>query len=136
MKYGYNLYSAFSVTKDQESLISTMRELKRMGYDGVELFLYFDIPAEEMKSICEEIGLVPFSSHPRLFRFFQNLDEELEYAQKAGIETLVMPHVAQEERNKAYYQTAIRTTKFINTKIQIHCYRSYSQHCRTICKQH
>lgn len=107
MKYGYNLYSAFSVTEDRESLISTMHELKRMGYDGVEFFLYFDIPAEEMKAICEEIGLIPFSSHPRLFHFFQNLDEETDYAQKAGIETLVMPHVAQDERNGAYYQTVL-----------------------------
>lgn len=104
MKYGYNLFSAWELTKDREGLISMMRALKEMGYDGVEFFLYFDIPAEEMKALCEEIGLVPFSTHPRLVRFFDAIDEEIAYAKTAGIETLVMPHVAIEQRGGACYR--------------------------------
>lgn len=104
MKYGYNLFSAWTVTKDRDGLIQTMRALKEMGYDGVEFFLYADIPAQEMKAIVEEIGIEPFSTHPRLHRFFENLDEEIAYAKTVGIETLVMPHIVDEERNAPYYQ--------------------------------
>lgn len=108
MKYGYNLYSAWEVTKDRDSLVAVMRALKEMGYDGVELFLYFDIPAEEMKTITDEIGLIPFSTHPRLCRFFDALDEEIAYAKAAGIQTLVMPHVPDEDRNADYYADLLK----------------------------
>lgn len=107
MKYGYNLFSAWEIAKDRDSLITTMKALKEMGYDGVEFFLYFDIPPQEMKEVTEEIGLEPFSTHPRLFRFFNNLDEEIAYAKIVGMETLVMPHVVNEERNEAYYKKVI-----------------------------
>lgn len=104
MKYGYNLFSAWEIAKDRDSLTAVMKALKEMGYDGVEFFLYFDIPAGEMKQIVDEIGIRPFSTHSRLIRFFEHLDEEIAYAKAAGIETLVMPHVLDEERNPEYYQ--------------------------------
>ncbi len=104
MKYGYNLFSAWPIVKDRDTLVATLRALKAMGYDGVEFFLYFDIPAAEMKDLLGEIGLEPFSTHPRLTRFFDHLDEEIAYAKAAGIEMLVMPHVVDEERNADYYQ--------------------------------
>lgn len=103
MKYGYNLFSAWQVVNDRESLIDYMKKLKKMGYDGVEFFEYFDIPGGEMKKIVEEIGLIPFSTHPRLVRFFESVDEEIAYAKAVGIETLVMPHIPDEECNAEYY---------------------------------
>ncbi len=107
MKYGYNLFSAWEIAKDRDSLIATMKALKEMGYDGVEFFLYFDIPPKEMKEITETIGIQPFSTHPRLHRFFDNLDEEIAYAKAVGIETLVMPHVVNEERKEDYYRKVL-----------------------------
>lgn len=107
MKYGYNLFSAWQVIKDRESLIAYMKELKNMGYDGVEFFVYFDIPGAEMKKLTEEIGLIPFSTHPRLVQFFENLDGEIAYAKAAGIETLVMPHIPEEDCNPEYYKKVL-----------------------------
>lgn len=104
MKYGYSLFSAWAATKDKESFIDILRQLKEIGYDGVEFFNYLDIPGEEMRKIIEEIGLEPFSTHPRLFRFFDNLDEEIAYAKKASIGTLVMPYIDTQDRTAAYYQ--------------------------------
>ena len=41
-----------------------IRQAKNMGYDGVELFApCFDIPAEEMKELLEELDLKPISLH-------------------------------------------------------------------------
>ena len=107
MKYGYNLFSAWQVVKDRESMIQYMKALKKMGYEGVELFVYFDIPGAEMKKITEEIGLIPFSTHPRLVQFFENLEGEIAYAQAAGIETLVMPHIPDEDCNAEYYKKVL-----------------------------
>lgn len=104
MKYGYNLFSAWETVQDRQSLISMMKSLRELGYDGVEFFLYFDIPAAEMRDLTGEIGLTPFSTHPRMARFFDHLDEEIDYAKTAGIETLVMPHVPDEDRSPAYYK--------------------------------
>ena len=35
MKYGYNLFSAWEIAKDRDSLIATMKALKEMGYDEI-----------------------------------------------------------------------------------------------------
>lgn len=104
MKYGYNLFSCHSVVQNRESLINYMRALKGLGYDGVELFEYFDISGEEMKKITGDIGITPFSTHPRLVRFFEHLDEEIDFAKAAGVETLVMPHVPDGSRNSDFYE--------------------------------
>lgn len=103
MKYGYNLFSAWTVVNDRESLLKFMKQLKELGYDGVEFFEYYDTPAEELRAAAKEMGLEPFSTHPRLVRFFENIDREIDYAKNAGIETLVMPHVVDEERIPEYY---------------------------------
>lgn len=104
MKYGYNLFSAYSIIQNGEDLLRVMRELKEMGYDGVELFLPYDLSAAQLKAAADEIGIRVFSTHPRLYRFFDNLDEEIAYAKEVGIETLVMPHIPDEDRTNDYYQ--------------------------------
>lgn len=107
MKYGYNLFSAYTIIQNGKDLVEVMRALKEMGYDGVELFLPYDLTAAELKAAAEEIGIEVFSTHPRLYRFFENLDEEIAFAQEVGIQTLVMPHVTDENREKAYYQKVL-----------------------------
>lgn len=107
MKYGYNLFSAYSIIQNSDDLLRVMRALKEMGYDGVELFLSYDLPAAQLKAAADEMGIQVFSTHPRLYRFFDNLNEEIAYAKEAGIETLVMPHIPDEERNDAYYQKVL-----------------------------
>ena len=107
MKYGYNLFSAYTIIQNGKDLVEVMRALKEMGYDGVELFLPYDLTASQLKAAAEEIGIEIFSNHPRLYRFFENLDEEIAFAQEVGIQTLVMPHVTDENRKKAYYQKVL-----------------------------
>lgn len=101
------MFSAWSVTKDKDSLVYVLRQLQALGYDGVEFFNYLDIPAEEMRALTQQIGLEPFSTHPRLHRFFQNLEEEIAYAKTLGVKTLVMPHIVMADRNNEYYQKVL-----------------------------
>ncbi len=58
---GYQMYSARDeATKD---LLSTLRQLKEMGYDGVEFAGFYGHTAEEVKAMLDEVGLVAFSDH-------------------------------------------------------------------------
>lgn len=107
MKYGYNLFSAYTIIQNGQDLIKVMGTLKEMGYDGVELFLPYDLTAAELKTAAEEIGIRVFSSHPRMYRFFDNLQEEIDYARQVGMETLALPHIPDEDRNDAYYRKVL-----------------------------
>lgn len=42
---------------------ATLKKIKDMGYDGVELAGLYDHSPAEVKQLCEEIGLVPISAH-------------------------------------------------------------------------
>ena len=54
----------YSVRKDaQADLRATLEEIKKMGYDGVEFAGFHGHSAEEVKKMCDEIGLVPISAH-------------------------------------------------------------------------
>ncbi len=54
----------YSVRTDMANDVrATLEAVKAMGYDGVEFAGLFDHSAEEMKKMCEEIGLVPISAH-------------------------------------------------------------------------
>ena len=47
----------------KEDLRGTLEKIKEMGYDGVEFAGLYGNSPEEVKKMCEEIGLVPLSAH-------------------------------------------------------------------------
>lgn len=49
-----------SVQKDVEG---TLRALKEMGYDGVEFAGFYGRTAEELRELCDKIGIIPISAH-------------------------------------------------------------------------
>ena len=54
----------YSVRDDAAAdLRGTLEKIKEMGYDGVEFAGLYGIPAEEIRDMCKEIGLVPISAH-------------------------------------------------------------------------
>ena len=46
-----------------EDFAGTIKKVKDMGYDGVEFAGLFDHSAEEVKRICDEVGVDPISAH-------------------------------------------------------------------------
>ena len=54
----------YSVRDDAKAdLRGTLEKIKAMGYDGVEFAGLYGNKPEDVKAMCEEIGLVPISAH-------------------------------------------------------------------------
>ena len=55
------LYSVRDAMK--EDFAGTIAKIKEMGYDGVEFAGLFEKTGEEVKAICEKVGITPISAH-------------------------------------------------------------------------
>lgn len=55
---------------------ATFERLAKMGYDGVEFFMGFDMPAKELKGLLDDYGLQPCGWHTGLHL----LENELIYS--------------------------------------------------------
>ena len=54
----------YSVRDDmKEDLEGTIAKVKEMGYDGVEFAGLFEHTGQQIRSICEKIGITPISAH-------------------------------------------------------------------------
>ena len=62
----------------QKDFRGTLEKVKAMGYDGVEFAGLFDHSAEEVKAICDEIGLIPMSAHIGYQEYVDDLEDEIE----------------------------------------------------------
>ena len=49
----------------EKDMRGTLQKVKALGYDGVEFAGLYGYAPEEVKAMCEEIGLVPISAHDR-----------------------------------------------------------------------
>ncbi|MEE0946654.1 MAG: sugar phosphate isomerase/epimerase [Acutalibacteraceae bacterium] len=58
---GIQLYSVRDAM--EADFAGTLKKIKEMGYDAVEFAGLFDHSADEVKALCEEIGLIPISAH-------------------------------------------------------------------------
>lgn len=86
--------------RDQASadLYATLKQIKEMGYDGVEFAgLYGHSPAE-VKKWCEEIGLVPISAHVPYVDMLINPTGVISSYAELGCEYIVVPYLVPEHR--------------------------------------
>jgi sugar phosphate isomerase/epimerase len=89
MKIGLQLYTVRDAYKTKEEFKQILRQVKDMGYDGVEFAGYAGLEAEELRLFLKEIGLVPISSHHMITDLDQKLNEILEYNSKLGCKYIV-----------------------------------------------
>lgn len=61
MKIGLQLYSLRNETAND--FAGTLRCVSEMGYKGVEFAGYGNIPAEQMRSLLDDLGLQAVGSH-------------------------------------------------------------------------
>ena len=69
MKIAVQVYSVRDHINDTETLLKTLEEIKKIGYDGVEFAGFFNTDAETIKAKLDEIGLVCVGSHMSLDDF-------------------------------------------------------------------
>ena len=92
---GLQLYSVrWDMEKDFEG---TLKKVKAMGYDGVEFAGLFGYSAQQVKAMCEAIGLVPISAHVPFADMVSDPSVLDEYAE-IGCKYVVIPYLTEEYR--------------------------------------
>lgn len=82
----------------KEDLYATLKEIKEIGYDGVEFAgLYGNTPAE-IRKMCEEIGLVPISAHVPYLDMVKDPVGVLSQYREIGCKFVAIPYLTPEYR--------------------------------------
>lgn len=118
-KVGVQLYSVRDdLANDFEG---TLRKIKDMGYDYVELAGFFDKSAEEVKAVLDEIGLIPVSVHQGNQIFMEKGMEAVEYLKEVGVKYCAIPWYEKEKLKG--------TDKWENTKKE---FKEYSDALKSV----
>ena len=89
----------YSVRNDAKAdLKGTLKAIKEMGYDGVEFAGLYDIPAEDIRDMCKEIGLVPISAHVPFMDMIKNPHGVLSQYATIGCKYVAIPALPGELR--------------------------------------
>lgn len=76
----------------------TLRAVKAMGYDGVEFASKCGKTAAEIRTLCEEIGLVPLSAHIPFTEMMADPEGTMKFYAEAGCQYVVIPYLTEEYR--------------------------------------
>jgi len=74
IKLGAQLFSLRHYTKTAEDLLATMKKVKEIGYENVQLSGAGPIPAEQIRDICKETGLEIVCTHSAWDRIVNDTD--------------------------------------------------------------
>ena len=89
----------YSVRGDaSENLRLTLEKIKAMGYDGVEFAGLYGNAPEDIKKMCEEIGLVPISAHVPYKDMVADPEGVLSMYETIGCKFVAIPYLAEEDR--------------------------------------
>ncbi len=112
----------------EKDLENTLKSLKEMGYDGVELCGLYDKTPEELKSLLDEIGLVPISAHVGIDLLRKDFDKTISDYKKVGCDHIVVPWLPQEEHpNTELFETVVTDLEFFGKKLK-DCEMTLSYH--------
>lgn len=103
----------YSVRDDAASdLYGTLKQIKEMGYDGVEFAGLYDNSPAQIKSWCDELGLVPVSAHVPFVTMLGDPVGVLSQYAEIGCKYVAVPYLVPEHRpehaNFAYVVEFIR----------------------------
>lgn len=89
----------YSVRDDAASdFRKTLEEIKAMGYDGVEFAGLYGYTPEEVKAMCEQIGLIPISAHVPYYDILENPENVLSAYAHIGCKYVAIPYLTPECR--------------------------------------
>ena len=95
LKIGLQLYSVRD--KMEKDMDATLKAVKEMGYDCVEMAGYFDKSAEEIRAMLDKYGLECISAHQGLPFYEEKGVEGAEFVKKLGAKYSVIPWYEKEE---------------------------------------
>ena len=102
----------YSVREDcARDLSYTLQAVAQMGYEGVEFAGYYDRTAEELREMCDDLGLKVAGTHTGLNTLLgDELAKTVAFNQVLGNPYLIVPGLPEEYRNsqQAWLETAKR----------------------------
>lgn len=77
----------------EQDMRGTLQKIKDMGYAGVEFAGLYGNSAEDVKAMCDEIGLVPVSAHVALADMRKDCDKVIKDYATIGCKYIVVPYL-------------------------------------------
>jgi sugar phosphate isomerase/epimerase len=85
----------YSIREDAEQdFVKAMQEIKKMGYDGVELAGLYGHTPEAVRDYLKEIGLIPISAHVAYQEFLSDLQGTIDKYVTIGCSYLAIPNLS------------------------------------------
>ncbi len=92
-----------------ENFEQVMRQIKEMGYAGVELAGLYGLEPETVKRTLDEIGLIPISAHVPLVEMMEDAKGVAETYKKIGVSYIAVPYLPEEYRpNTPGYEMVLK----------------------------
>ena len=99
MKNAPIAYQIYSARKEAEQdLLSVLRQLKALGYDGVEFAGFYGHSAQDVRAMLEECGLRAVSSHVALKLIEADMQGVIDYHKAIGCDYIAVPYLSTEQR--------------------------------------
>lgn len=76
----------------------TIQKVKDMGYDGVEFAGTYGKTAQEIKSLCEKVGLETISAHVPFGDMLNDPENTMKFYSEIGCKFIVIPYLTEEYR--------------------------------------
>lgn len=83
----------------QEDLVGTLKQIKDMGYTGVELAGMYNYTAEQIKAELDNVGLTAISAHVPLQSMREDMDKVIADYKIIGCKYLVVPYLPPQDRD-------------------------------------
>ncbi len=107
IKVGIQVYGLRDMLEDTpENFENVMMQIKKLGYDGIELAGLYGIKPVVIREILEKIGLLPISAHVPLADMLADAEKVAKDYEQIGCKYIVIPYLPEEYRypNKGYEQ--------------------------------
>ena len=96
MKIGVQVYSVRDYA--EKDFAATMKKIKEMGYDGVELAGTYGNSAKDVKKVLDDLGLIAISAHVPMVDMYEKPDETFSFYKEIGIPYIAVPYMSDEYR--------------------------------------
>ena len=94
---GVQLYSVR--TDLEKDFFGTLKAVREMGYEGVEFYgEYYGHDVVEIKRMCTELGLIPFSNHVPFQQMIDDVDKVIAENTVLGVQYIVFPYMDESSR--------------------------------------
>ena len=98
----------------KKDLKGTLEKIKEMGYDGVEFAGLYGNQASEVKSMVEELGLIPVSAHVPIEEMLADPDKVIGDYAEIGCKYIAIPYLTEERRpGQAGFEKTIKEIEML-----------------------